>query len=199
MEVKELIALDSIITGRDGKFNFTHKLDQAGFYLLRFPDERRIILVIKKGDDLLIKGDLKDPAGDVQLSGSADSQLLERFFHETNKNKARIDSVKRELRSREGSDDFLRYSLTADSIFFRISEDQKKLEMDFIDTNPQSLASLIVLNYSFGPKPVLTMEENLVYYRKLSNLCRIYPENKHVLFHITRVGLFLNNLKNRLN
>jgi hypothetical protein len=71
--------------------------------------------------------------------------------------------------------------------------------MDFIDTNPQSLASLIVLNYSFGPKPVLTMEENLVYYRKLSNLCRIYPENKHVLFHITRVGLFLNNLKNRLN
>jgi hypothetical protein len=154
---------------------------------------------MKRGENLLLKGDLKEPFSDFTISGSKGSELLEGFFHATLKNKIRIDSIKRALRSKEGSEDFLRFSMTADSLFFRISGDQKKLEKDFIDRNPQSLASLIVLNYSFGPKPVLTMEEDLSYYQKLTGLFRIYPKNKHVLFHLDRVRLFMNNLKNPIN
>jgi len=199
MDVKEVIALDSANIGKDGKIDFSHQLDQAGFYLLMFPDGRRVILVMKRGENLLIKGDLRDPAGAFRLSGSEDSQLLESFFHATLKNKVRIDSLKRVLHNHEGSGDFLRFSMTADSMFFRISEDQKKSEKEFIDRNPQSLASLIILNYSFGPKPVLTMEEDLPYYQKLTSLYRSYPKNKHVLFHLARVSLFLNNLKNSVN
>ncbi len=199
MDVKEVIALDSSNIGKDGKIDFSHQLDQAGFYLLMFPDGRRVILVMKRGENLLIKGDLRDPAGAFSLSGSVGSQLLESFFRATMKNKVRIDSLKRVLRNHEGSGDFLRFSMTADSMFFRISEDQKKSEKEFIDRNPQSLASLIVLNYSFGLKPVLTIEEDLSYYQKLTSLYRSYPNNKHVLFHLARVGLFLNNLKNSVN
>lgn len=199
MDVKEVIALDSANISKDGKVNFSHKLDQPGFYLLMFPDGRRIILVMKKGEDLLISGDLRNPAGVFNLSGSEGSQLLEDFSRATMKNKIRIDSLKRVLRNHEGSDDFLRFSMTADSLFFRISEDQKKSEKEFIDRNTQSLASLIILNYSFGPKPVLTMEEDLPYYQKLTSLYRIYPKNKHVLFHLARVSLFMNNLKNPVN
>lgn len=199
MDVKEVIILDSANISKDGKVNFSHKLDQPGFYLLMFPDGRRIILVMKKGEDLLISGDLRNPAGVFNLSGSEGSQLLEDFSRATMKNKIRIDSLKRVLRNHEGSDDFLRFSMTADSLFFRISEDQKKSEKEFIDRNTQSLASLIILNYSFGPKPVLTMEEDLPYYQKLTSLYRIYPKNKHVLFHLARVSLFMNNLKNPVN
>jgi hypothetical protein len=199
MDVKEIIAIDSANISKEGNIHFSHKIDQAGFYLLVFPDVRRIILVIKRGEELFIKGDLMNSTGDLDISGSEDSQLLENFFRSTTKNKARIDSVKRELSRHEGSEDFLRFSMFADSLFFRISGDQKKLEKEFIDRNPQSLASLIVLNYSFGPKPVLTLEEDLPYYQKLAGLFRIYPENKHVLFHLARIRLFMNNLKNPVN
>jgi Domain of unknown function (DUF4369) len=199
MEVKEVIALDSAKIDKDGKVTFSHQLDQTGFFLLMLPDGRRIILVMKRGEDLLINGDLRDTTGAFHLSGSEGSQLLEDFFRTTMKNKIRIDSLKRVLRSHEGSADFLRFSMTADSLFLWISEDQKKLEKQFIDRNPQSLASLIVLNYSFGPKPVLTMEEDLPYYQKLTSLYRVYPKNKHVLFHLARVRLFMNNLKNPVN
>jgi hypothetical protein len=199
MDLKEVIPLDSSNIGNDGKINFSHKTDQPGFYFLTFPGGRRIILLMKGGENLLLKGDLKEPFSDFTISGSKGSELLEGFFHATLKNKIRIDSIKRALRSKEGSEDFLRFSMTADSLFFRISGDQKKLEKDFIDRNPQSLASLIVLNYSFGPKPVLTMEEDLSYYQKLTVLYRIYPKNKHVLFHLARVSLFMNNLKNPIN
>lgn len=199
MDVKEVIILDSANISKDGKVNFSHKLDQPGFYLLMFHGGRRVILVMKKGEDLVITGDLRDTARALKLSGSEGSQLLENFFRATMKNKVRIDSLKRVLRNHEGSEDFFRFSMTADSLFFRISEDQKKSEKDFIDRNTQSLASLIVLNYSFGPKPVLTMEEDLPYYQKLTSLYRIYPKNKHVLFHLARVSLFMNNLKNPIN
>jgi len=199
MDVKEVIALDSANIGKDGNVKFSHKIDQPGFYLLIFPGGRRVTLLMKKGEDLRITGNLRDPAGGFRFSGSEGSQLLGDFFHATMKNRIRIDSIKRVLRSHEGSGDFLRFSMTADSLFFRISEDQKKLEKNFIDRNPRSLASLIVLNYSFGPKPVLTMEEDLPYYRKLTSLYCIFPKNKHVLFHMARVSLFLNNLKNPVN
>ncbi len=199
MDVREVITLDSASIGKDGKVSFSYQLDQPGFFMLKFPGGRQLILVMKKGEDLTITGNLRDTAGGLNLSGSPESQLLDTFFQTTMKNKVRIDSLKRVLRNHEGLDDFLRFSMTADSIFSRISEDQKKSEMGFIDRNPQSLASLIVLNYSFGPKPVLTMEEDLPYYQKLTSLYRIYPKNKHVLFHMARVSQYLNNLKNTGN
>jgi hypothetical protein len=196
MDVKEMIPIDSANIGKDGEVSFTQKLDQPGFYLLLFTNGKRLVLVMKRGEDLQITGDLKNPDKEFSLAGSEESLLLENFFRATMKNKARIDSVKRVLSRAEGSADFLRVGMTADSLFLRISGDQEKLEKDFIDRNSQSLASLIVLNYSFGPKPVLTLEEDLPYYQKLTNLYSIYPTNKHVLFHLTRVNLFLNNLKN---
>jgi len=196
MGVKDVIPLDSARIGQDGNILFSQALDQPGFYLLIFPDGRRITLVMKSGENLQVTGNLRDPAGELTISGSEESCLLRDFFHATLKNKTRIDSVKRVLLSREGSEDFLRFSMTADSLFYRISGDQKKLEKEFIDRNPNALSSLIVLNYSFGPKPVLTMEDDLPYYRKLTGLHNIYPNNKHVIFHLERVNLFLTNKKN---
>jgi len=196
MGVKDVTFLDSASVGNDGKINFSHELDQPGFYLLMFPSGRRLTLVINKGENLLITGDLMDSTGEFIVTGSDESQLLQAFFHATMRNKIRIDSIKRVLLMHEGSDDFLRLSMKADSLFLSISGDQKKLEKEFIDKNPLSLASLIVLNYSFGPMPVLTMKDDLPYYQKLTGLLRIYPKNQHVLFHVARVKLFMNNLKN---
>ena len=60
--------------------------------------------------------------------------------------------------------------------------------MAFINKNSNSLASLIVLNYSFGMNPVLSPEKDFAYYQKLeSTLFRKFPENKHVKFHHQRV------------
>jgi hypothetical protein len=193
MGVKEIIPLDSARIN-NGNITFSHEIEQPGFYLLIFPSGKRLTLVMKKGEKLLITGDLMGPTSDFNLSGSEESQLLQTFFNATMKNKDRIDSIKRVLLMHEGSDDFLRFSMMADSLFSRVSGDQKKLEKEFIDQHPMSLASLIVLNFAFGPKPVLTMEEDLTYYLKLTSLFRIYPKNKHVLFHLARVRLFLNNL-----
>jgi hypothetical protein len=199
LDVEKTIVLDSSKIGNNGQISFSHHLDQPGFYLLKFLDGRRIVLVIKNGENILIKGNLKEPTSDFSISGSEDSQLLQIFFSETAKNTVRIDSIKKLLLQHEGSDDFLRVSMTADSLFYRISGNQKRLEKEFIDKNPKSLSSLIVLNYTFGPKPILSLEEDLPYYQKLMGLFTLYPKNKHVLYHMDRLKLYMNNLKNPIH
>ncbi len=195
MGVKEIIPLDSARID-NGKIAFSHEIEQPGFYLLIFPSGKRLTLVMKKGEELHITGNIMGPTSDLTLWGSEESQLLQSFFRATKRNKDRIDSIKRVLLMHEGSEDFLRFSMKADSLFSMVSADQKKLEKEFIDQSPMSLASLIVLNYAFGPKPVLTMEEDPDYYFKLTSLFSLYPKNKHVLYHLARVNLFLNTLKN---
>lgn len=196
MGVKNVTTLDSAVINKDGKIILSYAIDQPGFYILKFSTGGRQILVMNSGANIQIKGDLMMPTCDFIITGSNDSQLLQDFFKATSGNQQRIDSIKRVLSMHEGSDDFLRYSMTADSMFSSISANQKIIEKKFIDQNPNSLASLIVLNYAFGPKPVLTMEDDLPYYVKLMKLFRTFPENKHVQFHIERVNLFINNLKN---
>ena len=196
MGVKNVTDLDSAVINNDGKITLSHSIDQPGFYILKFSSGGRLILVMNSGANVQVKGDLMMPDYNFTITGSNDSQLLQQFFKVTSGNQQRIDSIKRMLSMHEGSDDFLRYSMIADTMFSSISANQKIIEKKFIDQNPNSLASLIVLNYAFGPKPVLTMEDDLQYYVKLMKLFRTFPENKHVLFHTERVNLYINNLKN---
>jgi hypothetical protein len=194
--VKNVTILDSAVINKNGKISLSHAIDQPGFYMLKFSSGGKLILALNTRADVKIKGDLLMPTCDFAITGSNDSQLLQEFFKATSGNQRRIDSIKRMLSMHEGSDDFLRYSMIADSLFSSVSVNQKILEKKFIDQNPNSLASLIVLNYAFGPKPVLTMEDDLQDYVKLMNLFQTFPGNKHVLFHIERVNLYINHLKN---
>jgi hypothetical protein len=190
MDVREFIPLDSTEIDADGTVSFSCRTDQPGFYFLQFAKKDRMILLMEKKEHLTIRGNLADKPENFILTGSKGSELLHDFFRISARNKSRVDSVKGMLQRQEGSEDFLRFSLIADSLFARISEDQKKAETDFIDRNPQSLASLLVLNFSFGLKPVLTPESDFSYYQKLTNLSRQYPANKHVIFHLKRMDLY---------
>jgi len=190
MDVSEFIPLDSAKTGSDGTIFFSHGADQPGFYFLEFPAGKRMILLLERKEHLTVKGNIQEDPENFILSGSKGSEILQSFFKATARNWARVDSVRAVLLQNEGGGDFLRISIIADSAFSRISEDQKKLEKDFIDRYPHSLASLVVLNYSFGQKPVLTLESDLNYYEKLTNLYKFYPTNKHVIFHMKRMNLY---------
>ena len=92
------------------------------------------------------------------------------------------------LHEHEGSPDFLKVSSDADAGFQRISENQRKLELEFLHNNPNSLACLIVLNYSFGPQPILDIDHDFACYQRVdSSLQLICPQNKHLIYHHKRV------------
>ena len=98
------------------------------------------------------------------------------------------DSLTDLLHQHQYDDDYYQLTLSTDEIFGRIWEDQKSFERNFIDRHPGSLATLLVLDYAFGPRPVLSEQDDWDYYKKVDSvLMKKYPTNKHVLFHHKRM------------
>jgi hypothetical protein len=86
------------------------------------------------------------------------------------------------------SPSFYQLSLSFDTLFQKLIDNQKLIEKTFIQQNPNSLASLIILNYKFGMKSVLTIEEDLPIFVQLDSVLQVkYPTNKHVSFHHQRI------------
>jgi hypothetical protein len=189
MDINAVIPLDSAIADISGGVRFTRVTDQPGFYILEFPGKKKILLLTGKNETLDIKGDCRDRPEDFIIGGSPGTLLLAGFFRNTVKNKRMIDSVKTHLSTYEGSPDFLSRAGEADAAFRQIAEDQRKLELEFLQRNPNSLACLIVLNYSFGPKPILDIDRDFQVYKYVDScLRRVYPDNKHVIYHHKRIA-----------
>lgn len=186
--VRESRNLDSAFTDPEGKFSFTCRPEETGFYLVTFQGKKSIVLVIGKGEKIDLSGNLDKTPFEYMVTGSKECEMLREFFLRTERNEKRADSLKDILRQSQDNPDFYRTSFAIDSLFQMILENQQGLEIDFIDKNLQSLSSLLVLNYAFGPTPVLQEKDHFDLYLKLdSSLMKVYPSNKHSLYHHQRV------------
>lgn len=189
LDLQDVKTLDSASFDPQGKFGFTYKLADQGFYLLKLPDGRFITLLLNKGENLTISGNIKRFPQEYSLTGSKGSELLKYFYDHTSRNKEKGDSLTDILHNHQYSPDYYQLTLSFDSLFLNIWEDQKKFEKNFIDKNIKSLSSLLVLNYAFGPRPVLSEDEDFSYYSKVdSSLMKVFPLNKHVIYHHKRIA-----------
>jgi hypothetical protein len=188
MDIRTLVPLDSTIIDASGHVNFKERIGQPGFFLLKLGDKKKIILLLDKNEKLEIAGDCQNPIETFVFKGSPGSALLSEFFKISFRNQKSVDSLKTLLHDQEGTPDFMNLSIEADNAFRRIADNQRRTELEFLATNSTSLACLIVLNYSFGPKPILDIDRDFfVYSRVDSNLQRVYPGNKHVIYHHQRI------------
>jgi hypothetical protein len=188
MDINSVIPLDSTTVDPSGNIQFSRKTDQAGFYLIKFSENKKIILLLDKSETLEIVGDCQKSVSDFVVKGSPGTMILADFYKATSRNKNKVDSLKKVLQINEGGPDFMKISNDADRLFQQIAENQRRLELDFLARYPNSLACLIVLNFTFGPRPILDIDHDFNYYEKADSIfSHIYPANKHVLYHHQRV------------
>jgi hypothetical protein len=186
--INNLHDIDSATLDTRGKFSFAVTPGEPGFYLLTFKDGKLITLLLDKGENVKISADCSELPGNYTVTGSEGSELVRQFHSHSFRNRVKVDSLEDILRKSQYSPNFYRITLSFDTIFKTIRDDQVIFEKAFIDLHPRSLADLLVLNFSFGPKPVLSEEEDFSYYRKVdSALMPAYPGNKHVQYHHMRV------------
>lgn len=188
LDLQDTKNLDSVIIDQKGKFSFAYHPSDQGFYILKLQDGRFITLLLNKGENVMLTGDLKKFPKDYTLTGSKGSLLLKEFYDHTAKNRKKGDSLMEVLHTHQYSSDYYKISMSFDVLFQDIWQDQRKFEKAFIDRNPASLSCLIVLNYAFGPRPVLSEDEDFSYYLKVdNNLMKSFPKNKHVVYHHKRI------------
>jgi hypothetical protein len=188
MDTKAIRSIDSVILDHGGKFDFIFNVSEPGFWLLRSPEGKVMVLLLNAGDRVELSGSAGDFPDNVILKGPEEALLLNEFFRFTRSNEHKVDSLEMLLVERQDSSDYYQLTQQLDTSFRQIWESQRNYEMAFIDNHPGSLASLIVLNYAFGMSPVLSPDEDSAYYVTLdSTLSRQFPGNKHVKFHHRRI------------
>lgn len=186
---KEIHNLDSAKIDAGGRFTFRLSPLETGFYMLRAPSGKVLVMMIGQGDTIQLGGDFTEFPDELVFRANKQASLLHDFFIFTRINEKAVDSLEMLLLEMQDSSSYYKLTQSTDTAFQKIWYRQKAYEESFINQNPGSLASLIVLNYSFGMSPVLSPDEDFGYYLKLdSGLARTNPGNKHVIYHHQRVS-----------
>jgi len=188
MDTHDIRTVDSVIPDSKGSFSFSPNVPEPGFWLIKAPTGKVLVMLLKEGDKINLSGSAIDFPDNIQMSGSQEAVLLNDFFMETRNREHLVDSLQMLIAERQDSSDFYEFTRTLDTTFKEIWESQRQMEIDFIKIHPHSLASLVVLNYAFGLSPVLSPEEDYNYYKFVdSSLTVNFPGNKHVKYHRQRV------------
>ena len=181
LKIDSLKPIDSVRVDENGEFSFKYKLQEAGFYLLKVSNDNFINLLIDKGEDLLISGDIKQMANDYTVSGSKGSELLFQLNRYLRNNYKKADSLKEILDKKYTEPDYYKVKRQIDSVYILIFNDQRKFNMSFIDNNLNSLASIMALYQVFGRKKLLNENDDFEYFEKLDkSLSVFYPGSDYV-------------------
>jgi hypothetical protein len=184
-------AVDSAALSKDGSFSFKFKPQEPGFYLLRESGGRQAVIVAGKGEEITVEGDYRCLPRGLHVAGTEDAVLLNSFYEYSSHNQAAADSLQKLLADRRDDPGFADLAIRTDSLFKRIWDDQKAYEINFLNKHSSSFSSLLILNFSFGVRPVVSLEDDFPYYVKVdSALSRAYPANKQVLINRKRIEEF---------
>ncbi|MCD4663781.1 MAG: redoxin domain-containing protein [Bacteroidales bacterium] len=187
LNVSNALIIDSVEISKDGTFDFKMNQEDAGFYILTTDNENYVILQIEKNEKVKIKADDDPFLGKYQVKGSPGSKLVMNFELFMKKQKQRVDSLAEVYFSIKGDPDFSKIKIELDSVYEVIFSRQKAYVKNFIEKNPSSLASLIVLNRKLGNNNVLDEESDYKYFRKLDSALMLkYHKNRHVIDHHKR-------------
>lgn len=198
LDISAVKPIDSLHIGPDGRFNFEIKTTGSSFYLLALAPGQKLILVADSGDNIRIEGDARNITATARIQGSPSSALLLDFERFTLHHEATSDSIGRVFLNSRSDPGFARIRQHLDSAYQKIFSSQRLYMEKFIDRNPSSLASLLVLNRKFGPNFIFREDKDARYFIKVdSGLMARYPGNKHALDHHARVVLIMNKQKQR--
>jgi len=179
----ELIRIDSTVPDDHGIISISTKADETGIYALRITTDHQVVFIAEPGDTVLITGNINTFPFNIQVSGNEESELLHTFYLYSAKNLREVDSIQWVIERSQGEEDFYELTLKADSSFNQIWERQKRYEIEFINENAGKFSTLLVVNYHFGVKPVLSPKEDAELYRRVdSGLMAGFPGNRHTFF-----------------
>ncbi|MEI8007144.1 MAG: DUF4369 domain-containing protein [Bacteroidota bacterium] len=182
------LTFDSVIIGEPGNFDFRFNAKEPGLYLLGFSGKNRLLLELRPGDTVRVKAADGSNLEDAVITGSPASSDMKKFFGLTAGNRRIYDSLQGSLLSHQDDPGFAELSRNLDESLKPIWENQRALETSYVDSHLNSLTSLLVLNQGIGTSPVLTFQNDSVYFMKIdSSLSKSFPGNKHVVFHHNRV------------
>ncbi len=175
LDVSRTTVIDTVLTGRDGSFTFTTRIDEPQLMLLRNDRGEILNLLPFPGDRISVTTTYGTFGTRYRVDGSPESEKIRSLVEHLHHTRTTIDSLVMVADSVSGPDD-PRLAL-ARTAFRQALVDQKRYTIRFIVENMKSLSSIYALYQKFDDENFILAEENdLQYYKVVADsLEAVYP------------------------
>jgi len=175
--------IDSVIPDREGTFTLRFEPSETGFFFLKTISDNPLVFICSPGEQFLVRGNAVWFPDSVVIEGNRETELLRDFYQYSRINQKHIDSLQALLDQHKEDSSFYILTVSLEPVFQDIWNSQRRYEQQFIREHAGTLASLLVVNYHFGVRPVLSPKSDYSDYKLVdSGLQVTYPENRHTLF-----------------
>lgn len=189
LNIKDLRTVDSFDVRKTGRHTFRFSPDGPGFYIIQTKDYNFITLLLEPGERAELFADGKKMKKSYQIKGSPGSLILQEYFYHTERNMKKIDSLRDVFTRYKDTESFIKKRIELDSAYYNIYKEQRNFMVNLAHRNNKSIASLFIINQKFGPELVLHERTDFELFSELDScLMQIYPNNKHVAEHHSRIS-----------
>lgn len=179
----KIIHLDSVNIDNDGQFILHGKTDLPGFFIIEMAYDNYVTIVCHPGDIIDIETNASNLSENYKISGSEDSRLIKELTKKINKSILEIDSLGKAYNNYITSPNIPKLKKELDSTYIAIKRNLKNYVYQFINTNQNSIASIMALYAKFTPhENVLNPINDFNYFLKVDSvLHKKYPLSKPVI------------------
>ena len=178
-------AIDSVNPDGAGAFSFFVETDNADFYFLGNGRYFSPPFPAFPGDSIQISN---TGTKTTLIKGGREAGRYSEFIGWSAQAEERLDSLSKNLESARYIADYASVKIKSDSVFSRIRAELKENASRFIQSNPDLLSNILVINSSAGR--VALFEETidyLLFFELDSMLQTHHGDNKHVVYFHNRI------------
>jgi peroxiredoxin len=178
VDIYKSIPRDSVVLTQNGRFSFTYKSKEPGFYQLRLSKDKFIVLFPEPGDHIKVSADANDLLPSLSVAGSHGTEQIIKLIRMLNDTKILLDSVNREYQN-AGSDS-VKERLNKE--YQLILDRHRKSSIAYILTNYNSLSCLYALYQQYQPDSYVFYKATDMQFFKIvsDSLEKYFPGSKHV-------------------
>lgn len=188
--------IDSVKLRNSGKFHFSAQLKMPDFYQLRLENNQIISLLVKPSESIRVKANGNQMTRSLELTGSSESENLNKVIRYLNETRINLDSVGRLYAS--AATDTMRERLYKE--YTAILESHRKYSMAYLLTHTNSLTCIYVLYQELSPgNYVFYKTKDLQFFKIVRDtLSKYYPKSKHVVAFRQNANRILNNYQSQV-
>ncbi|OFX46395.1 MAG: hypothetical protein A2046_13800 [Bacteroidetes bacterium GWA2_30_7] len=171
---------DSAKIGADGSFEITGITSEPRFFILRFTMNNFITIIVDSLSEITITADANNLLATYNVTGSADSKLIMELDKKAFESIALVDSLTKIFQEHKDSPDIDTIKAQLDAKYQSILEENRSYNLNFINKNKNSLASLKALYQKIGNNSLINPYQDYKYFSQVDSAVNLtYPNSKH--------------------
>lgn len=182
VDVNRLVLVDSSKIRNDGSFKFRVKATEPDFYQLGYSDSDFVTIIGEPGEKIKITFNGKNTSGNYTITGSEGSENVRMLDMRLAIAKRKLDSLRVVYNDISGKTGFEEKKSLIESEFSDILKELRNKNIEFIISNPKSMASLKAVYQRIDDNTYVLYEPRDLQYLKIvsDSLGRYYPRSRNV-------------------